>query len=160
VSTRALNVRVPVSTVTEPYTDEKTNDSEKVSEKDHGFADTHSAVNDDGLEPDPDLDPASLRKAFRFAAWSSVVLVRNLSPPPASLISINSNDLMPFRLLFCSFWSRSHSSLRVPSLACVGLPHGSSSGLFGASVLRLPSWYTRCGKAAVPFSRFRAVSSR
>jgi hypothetical protein len=160
VSTRALNVRVPVSTVTGPYNDENMDDSEKVSEKEHGFADAHSAVNDDGLEPDPDLDPASLRKAFRFAAWSSVALVRSLSRPPASLISIDSNDSMPSRLLFCSFWSRSHSSSRVPSLACVGLPHGSSSGSFGASVLQLPSCCTRCGKAAVPFSRLRAVSSR
>lgn len=97
MSTRALNVRVPVSTVARPYNDEKTNDSEKVSEKEDGCADTHSAVNDDasGLEPDPDLDPVSLDKAFRFAAWSSAVLVRSLSPPPASLISINSNNLVP-----------------------------------------------------------------
>jgi urea-proton symporter len=91
VSTRALNVKVPASTVTGPYNDEKTNDSEKVSEKEDGFADTHSAsaVNDDGLEPDPDLDPASLHKAFRFAAWSSVALVRSLSPLPClSYLSI------------------------------------------------------------------------
>jgi hypothetical protein len=75
-STRVLNVKAPVSTVTGPYNDENTD--EKESEKEPGFADIHSAVGDDGVEPDPDLDPASLNKAFRFAAWSSVALVCDL----------------------------------------------------------------------------------
>jgi hypothetical protein len=77
-----LNVRAPASTVTGPYTDEKAD--EKESEKERGSAEMHSVADDDGIEPDPDLDPASLSKAFRFAAWSSVALVCAL--PRGSLI--------------------------------------------------------------------------
>jgi len=71
-ATRMLNVRAPASTVTGPYNDEKAD--EKELEKERGSAEMHSAVDDDGIEPDPDLDPASLSHAFRFAAWSSVAL--------------------------------------------------------------------------------------
>jgi hypothetical protein len=77
-----LNVRAPASTVTGPYNDEKAD--EKELEKERGSAEMHSAVDDDGIEPDPDLDPASLSHAFRFAAWSSVALVCAL--PQGSLI--------------------------------------------------------------------------
>jgi len=79
-STRVLNIRAPVSTEAKegPYGDEKADEKadEKEPEKDRGSAEMHSAVDDDGpiITLDPDLDPASLTKAFRFAAWSSVVL--------------------------------------------------------------------------------------
>jgi hypothetical protein len=32
-----------------------------------------------GVTDEKDLDPVALNKAFKFAAWSSVVLVRSLS---------------------------------------------------------------------------------
>jgi len=77
-----LNIRAPVSTEAKegPYGDEKAD--EKEPEKDRGSAEMHSAVDDDGpiITLDPDLDLASLTKAFRFAAWSSVVLVCDLFP--------------------------------------------------------------------------------
>jgi len=68
-STRALNVRSNVPKVSGPYGDEK-------SEKEPGTPEIemHSVVDEDGVAPDPDLDPASLNEAFRFAAWSSVAL--------------------------------------------------------------------------------------
>jgi hypothetical protein len=73
-----LNVRVAVRTVTSgvEYGDEKTG-----SEKELGSAEAHSALDDEGpiITVDPDLDPVSLEKAFRFAAWSSVALVCDLS---------------------------------------------------------------------------------
>jgi len=92
-----LNVRVNVPRVSGPYGDERTD--EKGSEKERGSAEMHS-VNEDGIVPDPDLDPVELDIAFRFAAWSSVALVCVLSP--LVLIPI-SNDFMLFRLLSCSF---------------------------------------------------------
>jgi len=70
-STRALNVRGLSTTKGGGYDDEKTD--EKESEKEGGFAETHLAEDDEGTQ-DPDLDPVSLNKAFRFAAWSSVAL--------------------------------------------------------------------------------------
>lgn len=72
VSTRALNVRL-VTKVSGPYGEEKTD--EKGSEKERGSAEMHSVVDEDGIVPDPDLDPVSLNTAYRFAAWSSVALV-------------------------------------------------------------------------------------
>ena len=76
-----LNVKAPVPTVTSgvEYGDEKTFEK---SEKGHGSTEAHSAVDDEGpiIAFDPDLDPVSLDKAFRFAAWASVVLVCDLSP--------------------------------------------------------------------------------
>ncbi|KAI0295683.1 urea transporter [Russula brevipes] len=68
-STRALNVRTRVTTVTQvgkPYGDEKGSE----------IAETRSAADDEGgiVTPDPDLDPISLTKAYRFATWSSVAL--------------------------------------------------------------------------------------
>ena len=76
-----MNVKAPVATVTSgvDYSDEKT--AEKGSEKGHDFTEAHLAVDDEGpiIAPDPDLDPASLDKAFRFAAWSSAALVCDFS---------------------------------------------------------------------------------
>lgn len=77
-----MNIKPPVPTATATgrvdYSDEKA--FEKGSDKGHGSTEAHSAVDDEGvLVPDPDLDPVSLDKAFRFAAWSSVVLVCDLS---------------------------------------------------------------------------------
>lgn len=65
------------------YDDDKTQKTfEKGSEKGHhGFTEAQSAVDDEPIIAfDPDLDPVSLDKAFRFAAWSSAALVCNLSP--------------------------------------------------------------------------------
>lgn len=76
-----MNIKAPVPTATSgvEYSDEKA--FEKGSDKGHGSTEAHSAVDDDGvIVPDPDLDPVSLDKAFRFAAWSSVVLVCDLPP--------------------------------------------------------------------------------
>lgn len=82
-----MNVRANVPKVSGLYSDEK-------SEKEQ------SDVDEEGIAPDPDLDPDSLNEAFRFAAWSSVALVCDLFPPALTPIS---NDLMPIRLLSCSF---------------------------------------------------------
>jgi len=71
--TRALNVASRTST----HTKEDTFSDEKAGEKmEHEVTETHSASYEEGLgiTPDPDLDPVALDKAFRFAAWSSVVL--------------------------------------------------------------------------------------
>jgi hypothetical protein len=76
-----LNIKAPVPTGTSgvEYSDEKA--FEKGSEKGHGSIEAHSAVDDEGIiAPDPDLDPVALDRAFRFAAWSSVALVSDLSP--------------------------------------------------------------------------------
>ena len=43
--------------------------------KDTASADAHSVLYDERIEKD-ELDPAKLHKAFKFAAWSSVILVR------------------------------------------------------------------------------------
>ena len=100
-STRALNMKVPVPTVTSgvEYNEEKT--VEKGSEKGYSFTEAQSAVDDEGtiIASDPDLDPASLDRAFRFAAWSSAALVCNLSPRSDT----DSDDLMATRLSSCSF---------------------------------------------------------
>lgn len=76
-ATRALNVAPRTSsthTKEDTISDEKV--GEKTSEKGHGFTDTHSVSDEEGpvITPDPDLDPIALDKAFRFAAWSSVLL--------------------------------------------------------------------------------------
>ncbi|KAI0002534.1 urea transporter [Russula compacta] len=73
-STRALNIRTQVSEVTSevPCGDEKTD--EKGSEKGHGSVEMQSVDKEPVISPDSDLDPVSLSKAFRFAAWSSVAL--------------------------------------------------------------------------------------
>jgi urea-proton symporter len=85
-ATRALNVKAPVATVTSgvEYGDDKTQKTfEKGSEKgQHTFTEAQSDVDDEGpvIALDPDLDPVSLDKAYRFAARSSVALVCDLSP--------------------------------------------------------------------------------
>jgi urea-proton symporter len=58
------------------YADEKADEKALEKEKEHGSAELHS-VDEDGpiIVPDPDLDPVALHKAYRFAAWSSVLLV-------------------------------------------------------------------------------------
>lgn len=70
---------MPTATSGVEYGDEKT--FEKGSDKGHVSTEAYAAV-DEGpvIAVDPDLDPVSLDKAFRFAAWSSVVLVCDLSP--------------------------------------------------------------------------------
>jgi hypothetical protein len=95
-----LNIRAaaPVTSGVESD-DEKT--SEKEPEKGHISTEAHEAVDYESpiITVDPDLDPVSLDKAFRFAAWSSVALVCDL--PPRS--GTDSDDLMHARLLSCSF---------------------------------------------------------
>ena len=50
---------------------------EQISEKGQESTETRSVSyeEDPAITPDPDLDPAALDKAFRFAAWSSLALV-------------------------------------------------------------------------------------
>ena len=95
-STRVLNIRAaaPVTSGVESD-DEKT--YEKEPEKGHVSTEAHEAVDYESpiITIDPDLDPASLDKAFRFAAWSSVALVCDIFPHSG----IDSDDLMTARLL-------------------------------------------------------------
>jgi hypothetical protein len=77
--------------------DEKT--YEKEPEKERVSTDVHEAYESPVITADPDLDPVSLDKAFRFAAWSSVALVCDLSPRSGA----DSDDLLPTRLLSCLF---------------------------------------------------------
>ncbi|KAI0260739.1 urea transporter [Gloeopeniophorella convolvens] len=74
-STRALNVASRAThTKGTPYEDES---NEKISEKKRDSTEVHSMADEEEpvIRPDPDLDPVALRKAFRFAAWSSVILL-------------------------------------------------------------------------------------
>ncbi|KAG6859950.1 hypothetical protein C0995_001386 [Termitomyces sp. Mi166 len=67
---------------------EDEDDKEKEKEKGKVPSADVESVSDDtalGLTEDHDLDPAALKKAFKFAAWSSIVLVRHLSYPPSSI---------------------------------------------------------------------------
>jgi len=74
--TRVLNVALRTSTHAKDDTigDEKV--GEKISEKGHEITETRSLSDDEcpAITPDPDLDPVALDKAFRFAAWSSLLL--------------------------------------------------------------------------------------
>lgn len=74
-----MNIRTQVSEVTSevPCGDETTD--EKGSEKERGSVEMHSVDKEPVITPDSDLDPVSLSKAFRFAAWSSVALVCDFS---------------------------------------------------------------------------------
>ncbi|KAI0281759.1 urea transporter [Russula aff. rugulosa BPL654] len=92
-STRVLNIEAaaPVAVTSGVESDdEKT--SEKEQEKGHVSTEAHEAVDYESpiITLDPDLDPVSLDKAFRFAAWSSVAL---------TLIML---ILIPFPLFFAS----------------------------------------------------------
>ncbi|KAI0254582.1 urea transporter [Lactifluus subvellereus] len=75
-STRALNVGSRPSAGTKAAIDNDEKADEKALEKEHGSAELRSISEGEGpiIVPDPDLDPVALDKAFRFAAWSSVVL--------------------------------------------------------------------------------------
>jgi hypothetical protein len=96
-----LNARVAAPNVTSGVEDDDEKTFEKEPEKGHGSTEAHEAV--DYESPitinDPDLDPVSLDKAFRFAAWSSVALVCDISPHSGT----DSDDLMTARLLSCLF---------------------------------------------------------
>lgn len=54
--------------------------SPDMDEKKRTSAEVAEVSEDDGhvVQPDPDLDPAALKKAYRFAQLSSVALVRSL----------------------------------------------------------------------------------
>jgi len=75
-STRALNIGSRASAGTKEATDSDEKADEKALGKEHGSAEVQSLSEGEGpiIVPDPDLDPVALQKAFRFAAWSSVVL--------------------------------------------------------------------------------------
>lgn len=85
-----LNIRAAAPKVTVESDDEK---FEKEPEKGHISSDAHEAVDYESpvITADPDLDPVALDKAYHFAAWSSVALVRDLSPR----FGADSDDLMP-----------------------------------------------------------------
>ncbi|KAI9441380.1 urea transporter [Lactarius indigo] len=74
--TRALNVAPGTSTHTKEDTFGEEKVGEKISEKGQEFTETRSVSDEEGpvITPDPDLDPVALDKAFRFAAWSSLLL--------------------------------------------------------------------------------------
>jgi len=93
-----LNIRAAAPSGIESD-DEKT--FEKEPEKGHVSTEAHEAVDYESpiIITDPDLDPVSLDKAFRFAAWSSAALVCDLSPA----LRTDPDDLMPARLLSCLF---------------------------------------------------------
>jgi hypothetical protein len=96
--TRALNVATRTST----HTKEESFGDEKVGEKvGHELTETRSVSYEEGpgITPDPDLDPVALDKAFRFAAWSSVVLVCILLCPRRPDAD---NNTIPTRRLSCS----------------------------------------------------------
>lgn len=66
---------------------------EKADEK----ADAHSVADSSvqvGITRAEELDPVALNKAFKFAAWSSVALVRTIHRPFLTLIT---NQLSSFR---------------------------------------------------------------
>ncbi|KAG5341105.1 hypothetical protein C0989_011558 [Termitomyces sp. Mn162] len=48
-----------------------------------------------GLTQDQDLDPVQLNKAFRFAAWSSIILVRLFLPLPSCCSTPKLTDISP-----------------------------------------------------------------
>jgi hypothetical protein len=95
-----LNIRA-AAPVTSGVESDDENTHEKEPEKERISTEAHEAVDHESpiITIDPDLDPVSLDKAFRFAAWSSVVLVCNLSPHSGT----DSDDLMLARLLLCLF---------------------------------------------------------
>jgi len=74
-SSRALNIKAAAQVTSGVESDDE-KASEKEQEKGHVSAGTHEVVDYGSpiITIDPDLDPVSLDKAFRFAAWSSVVL--------------------------------------------------------------------------------------
>lgn len=57
----------------------------------------------DASEVEDELNPIGLKKAFRFAAWSSLALVRNIVCM-SRLLAADST------MAACSFWSSSSSS--------------------------------------------------
>lgn len=68
-----------------PLPEDEKRDRANSDEKDDTVADTRSA-SDEPIVPlvdVSDLDPVALKKAFKFAAWSSVALVRFSVLPPA-----------------------------------------------------------------------------
>ena len=76
---------VPLAS-TPTHAKEDTFGDEKVSEKPeigHELSETRSISYEEApiITPDPDLDPVALDKAFRFAAWSSLILVCILLSP-------------------------------------------------------------------------------
>ena len=95
-----LNIKAAAPAISGAESDDEKTD-EKEPEKGHVSTGAHEAVDYESpiITIDPDLDPASLNKAFRFAAWSSVALVCDLSTRSGT----NSDDLMSTRLLSCLF---------------------------------------------------------
>jgi hypothetical protein len=77
-----LNVTSRADADTKGATNADEKADEKALEEEHGSAEL-PYVDGEGpfVVPDPDLDPIALDTAFRFAAWSSVLLVCNLDFP-------------------------------------------------------------------------------
>lgn len=85
-----LNVKVAAPHVTSGAESDDEKTSEKEPEKERVSTEAHEAVDYESpiITADPDLDPVSLNKAFRFAAWSSVALVCDLSPRSGTFLTI------------------------------------------------------------------------
>lgn len=98
-----MNARVAAPNATSRVEDDDEKTFEKEPEKGHVSTEAHEHEAVDYGSPitvnDPDLDPVSLDKAFRFAAWSSAALVCDVSLHSGT----DSDDLMTARLLSCLF---------------------------------------------------------
>lgn len=114
-STRALNNPLMhphghstrTATNDSPLPDDSKNGRSMDDEKNDGVAADARSVSDEPIVPlvdTSDLDPVALKKAFRFAAWSSVALVRTLFPfSPLRRIHFSSS------LVWCMMWRRGFS---------------------------------------------------
>ena len=110
--TRAINAPKTASVASEKAEDAKVQDSPNLdSEKKNPSVQDEVSVASVTSEQN-ELDPVALKKAFRFAAWSSVVLVGPLNLVLSSLINICTS-----RLLSCYWLSHYPSSSRIPSMA-------------------------------------------
>ena len=85
-----MNIKVAAPRARSGVEDDDEKTFEKEPEKGHVSTEAHEAVDYESpiIITDPDLDPIALDKAFRFAAWSSVVLVCDLSPRLVPILTI------------------------------------------------------------------------
>jgi hypothetical protein len=81
--TRAINSPHHLKDMVEPTSDAKPHSDDSDSKNEKEPVETVRPVEEGhvraGITDEKDLDPVALNKAFKFAAWSSVVLVRILS---------------------------------------------------------------------------------
>jgi hypothetical protein len=144
VPTRAMNA--PAGSRFAPPTaadeDEKSPTYESKDEK-AASSEAREARADAPAAPPPpdesDLEPAALERAFRFAAWASVILVRGPVTLrwPARAVVMTPHALRSSWC--CCSRSRSRCSLRGPCSACAASRRGPRSGSSGRSSASAPS---------------------